>query len=380
MPPAIPDSPTIRINALVQRLKAEGHTVFNLGIGEPVIETPEVIRAAAKRAIDEDKTTYPPAAGIPELRQAIAQWLCESYSCSYTPDEIVVTPGGKSALFFLFQTLLNPGDDVMIVAPYWVSYPAIVGIFGGSPIFVETNERDQWKVTPELLESKFSEQTALLVLNNASNPTGVVYTRTELSSIVEWAKDKGIMVISDEVYSGLVYEGEFVSLGSFSYENILVVQSASKNFGMTGWRIGILAGNAGILKKVTALLGQSVSGVSTISQWALLEGIIHRNSISSLIHREFKTRRDACVRLFEELFGTKINLPASGLYVFIPISTFEETTESSVEWCERILQKTGVATIPGSAFGCEGYVRLSFGGNLSETEGGLRALAAYVKK
>ncbi len=382
MPFIIPESPTISINALAQKLKAEGRTIYNLSVGEPVIETPHIIRDAAKRSIDEDKTSYPPAAGIPELRTEIASWLSESYGCSYNSQNMVITPGGKSALYFLLQTILERDDEVLVISPYWVSYPAIIGIFGGISKFVETQPEDNWKVNIEALEATYSSQTKMLVLNNASNPTGVLYTRDELYSILAWAKEKGIIVISDEVYSGLVYEGEFVSCGSFTefQDSVYVIQSASKNFGMTGWRIGMLAGNVEIVKKVTALLSQSVSGVSTISQWALLEGLKHRDEICPLINREFKFRRDMCVGLITELFHVEIEAPVAGLYVFVPLSIFGATTESSVFWSERVLREAGVATVPGSVFGCEGYVRLSYGGNKEETVGGLRALSTYFKK
>ncbi|HRH23737.1 MAG TPA: aminotransferase class I/II-fold pyridoxal phosphate-dependent enzyme [Candidatus Magasanikbacteria bacterium] len=377
----IPESPTIRINALVQKLKAEGKVVYNLSVGEPVIATPQIIRDAARRAIDEDKTSYPPAAGIPELRSAVASWISESHGCSYTADQIVITPGGKSALYFLLQTILEKNDEVLVIAPYWVTYPAVISIFGGVPKIVETEPQAHWKVTVDALEAAYSTQTKILILNNASNPTGILYTRDELCAILTWAKEKGIVVISDEVYSGLVYEGEFVSCGSFKEfeDNVYVVQSASKNFGMTGWRIGILAGNSEVLKKVTAVLSQSVSGVTTISQWALLEGLRHKAEICSLINQEFKTRKDSCVRLIRELFRTEIEVPASGLYVFLPLTVFGSTNETSVEWTERILKEAGVATVPGSAFGMEGYVRLSFGGKIEETEAGLRALLVYFK-
>ena len=306
-------------------------------------------------------------------------WLSESYQCSYKSDEIIITPGGKSALFFLFQTLLEKEDEVLIIAPYWVSYPAIVGVFGGVPKIVDSNVENNWKVTVEDLERVYSSHTKFLVINTASNPTGVVYTKTELENILAWAHEKGIVVISDEVYSGLVYEGVFVSCGSFpAYrETVFVVQSASKNFGMTGWRIGILAGNSEVLKKVTALLSQSVSGVTTISQWALLEGVKHRREIIPLINQEFKARRDLCVSLINELFHTEIKAPASGLYVFVPLSIFGPTNETSVDWSERVLSEVGVATVPGSAFGCEGCVRLSFGGSSQEVEDGLRRLATF---
>ncbi|MBP9732533.1 MAG: pyridoxal phosphate-dependent aminotransferase [Candidatus Magasanikbacteria bacterium] len=378
----IPESPTISINALAHKLKAEGRSIYNLSVGEPVIETPHIIRDAAKRAIDEDKTSYPPAAGIPELRTEIASWLSESYRCSYNSQNIVITPGGKSALYFLLQTILERDDEVLVISPYWVSYPAIISIFGGVLKIVETKPEDSWKVSVEALEQAYSVQTKMLVLNNASNPTGVLYTRDELQSILEWAKEKGVIVISDEVYSGLVYEGEFVSCGSFTefQDSVYVIQSASKNFGMTGWRIGMLAGNVEIVKKVTALLSQSVSGVSTISQWALLEGLKHRDEISPLINREFTFRRDMCVGLIKELFHVEIEVPTAGLYVFVPLSIFGATTESSVVWSERVLREAGVAAVPGSAFGCEGYVRLSYGGNKEETVGGLRALANFFHK
>lgn len=379
MPLVIPESPTIKINTLVQKFKAEGKTIYNLSVGEPVIATPQIIRNAAKQAIDADKTSYPPAAGIPELRSAVASWLSESYACSYISEHIVITPGGKSALYFLLQTILQRNDEVLVISPYWVTYPAIISIFGGIPKIVETEPTSHWKVTVGALEAAYSTQTKILILNNASNPTGILYTRDELHAMLTWARAKGIVVISDEVYSGLVYEDEFVSCGSFTeFENgVYVIQSASKNFGMTGWRIGILAGNPEILKKVTALLSQSVSGVTTISQWALLEGLRHKAEICPLINQEFKTRRDSCVRLIRELFHTEIEVPASGLYVFLPLTVFGSTNDTSVDWSERILREAGVATVPGSAFGCEGYVRLSFGGNHEEVEKGLRVLHRY---
>lgn len=377
----IPPSATLAMNALAAQKKQAGERVYNLSVGEPIIDTPAVIVDAAVEALKKGKTYYTPAAGIPELRAAAAQWLNTQTGASYSAAETLVTNGGKYGLFGLCQALLEPGDEALIARPYWVTYPTQVSLVGATPVIIETTEQNNWKLTPEDVAAHATSNTRVLFLNNAANPTGSLYTKTEIRAILDAACSRNMMVISDEVYSGLVYDGQsFVSAAAFPEfrEHVVIVQSCSKNFAMTGWRVGFVFAPAALIHALDTLQGQSTSNTASVSQWAAVAALEHAGSITPAMCAEMQQRRDVCRDALREAFGVN-SAPASGLYAFIPLSALAVGATDSVSWCLKLLEEANVATVPGAAFGQEGYIRLSFGGKPNDIREAIRALGAWTK-
>ncbi|MEK7623471.1 MAG: aminotransferase class I/II-fold pyridoxal phosphate-dependent enzyme [Patescibacteria group bacterium] len=368
-------SATMVMNNMAMEKKAHGERVYNLSAGEPILPAHPAIAKAAREAIEQGKTLYPPVAGIPELRRVAAQWMRNQYGTRYEVANTLVTCGGKFAIFSALQAFIKPGDEVIIIAPYYVSYPSIIRLFGGIPKIVHTDPA-HWKATADQIEAVCTNKTRMLILNNGSNPTGVLYSRQELKVILAVAKKHNLMTISDEVYSALVYEGEYVSAGSFPefHDNLLLVQSCSKHFAMTGWRVGIVFGPEQAIKILANIQGQSTTGTSSVSQWAAVAAFTNADEISSTVREAMRKRRDTFVKTFIELFSCSLPSPASALYSFIPLSSFGTAEKSSVVFCERMMREANVALVPGLAFGAEGYARASFGASESELVEALRAL------
>lgn len=378
----IPPSATLAMNALAAEKKKNGETVYNLTVGEPMISTPDVIVHAAHQAMQDGKTLYTPAAGIPELREAAAELMRSSFASSYTKQNAIVTCGGKHGLLMTLQALLEPQDEVLIVAPYWVSYPSMVTLCGGVAKTLVTTEEHNWKIKPEDIAGACSSQTKILIFNNGGNPTGVLYTREEMKSILKVAADKNLIVISDEVYSGLVYDKqEFVSVSSFPEykESSVIIQSCSKHFAMTGWRVGFVFGPENLISTLETLQSQSTTGTSSISQWAALAAVQNASTLIPDIQTEMQKRRDAFVRNFKKYFDTDILIPEAGLYAFIPMSSFGVQEKNSTAWCMKVLEEANVVFVPGAPFGMDGYVRASFGGKIEDVEAGLKQLSEYLK-
>ena len=373
----IKPSATAVINNIVLEKKRRGEKIYSFNIGEPIMPTHQILKDAALLAIEEGKTTYAPSEGVMECRISACKWMNEMYKTSYDISQTLVTCGGKYGIFLLLQTLLQPLDEVLIISPYWVSYPGMVEIFGGVPVIVETQPEQNWKVTNDAIEKKCSSKTKLLIINNASNPTGVVYTKQELEEILEVAKKHNLIVISDEVYSGLTYEGDFISCGSFpQYINhVYVIQSCSKHFAMTGWRVGFVFANSTMIKKLAILQGQSITGTSTVSQWVARAALDNYETLMPLVHDEMIERRNVFVETWDKLFPQKISYPHSSLYTFIPTHFIDPQERNSVELCKKALEKVNVALVPGVAFGQEGYVRFSFGGTKESIVEALEQLA-----
>lgn len=390
-------SPTVVINSMAAEKRAQGERVYNLSVGEARLPTPEIVIEAATRAMKEGKTRYTPAEGIPELCVAATTWMNRMYGASYLQSETMITCGGKFAIFAILQALLEPGDEVIVPAPYWTSYQGITALFGGKMVAAATEEITtppagggsrpyvgrNWKLEISNLEKATTKKTKVFIFNNASNPTGVVYSKKEIEEILAWAKKKKLFVISDEVYSGLVYSGEdFVSAGSFREhrDHVAVVQSCSKHFAMTGWRVGMLFASASLIDVVSAIQTQSTTGTSTISQWAALAAIENAGEIIPRVRAAVRERRDAFVDEFQKQFGISIPAPSSGLYCFIPMKAFGVEETDSQEFCTAALREANVAMVPGVAFGVDGYVRCSFGEPEDELRAGVAALAEWVKK
>lgn len=375
-------SATMAINSLALQKKAAGERVYNLAAGEPMVATDPKVIEAATRAMNKGKTHYPPVAGIPELRAAASKWMNENYQTNFSSAECLVTAGGKFGLFALCQALLNPGDEVLIVAPYWVSYPSMVKMFGGVSKFINTKESLGWRVTIKDLAKAVTSKTKIIFFNNGSNPTGVLYSLDEIKEILAFAKEHDLLVVSDEVYSGLVYDDEeFVSCGSFPEyrERVVIVQSCSKHFAMTGWRVGFVLGPENLIKILATIQGQSTSGAASISQWAAVAAFVEAGAIVPRVREVMQKRRDFFLKTFEKLFSTKINTPSSGLYFFVPLKKLGSAEKDSAIFCRHILEVGNIAIVPGVAFGEESYARFSFGASEEELGEALGALARFLK-
>ncbi len=371
-------SATLAMNALAQAKKAKGERVYNLSAGEPMLAPHPAVIEAATNAMKAGKTRYPPVAGIPELLSLATAWSNDTYGTNYASKNALVTCGGKFGLYGLCQALLSPGDKVLIIAPYWVSYPSMVKMFGGEAVIVETSETNGWKLKIEDLRLKINAK--VLILNNGGNPTGVLYSRDEIKNILEWAKENGVVIISDEVYSGLTYDGEFVSCGSFPEysENVIIIQSCSKHFAMTGWRVGFVFGTEEIIQVLTNIQSQSTTGTASISQWAAVGALENAGTIIPHVNSEMKKRRDTLVEILQKYWDIKIFIP-SGLYAFVSMKSLGTQETDSVKFCTDVLEKANVAMVPGAPFGQEGYVRMSFGETEKELSEAVEALAKYLK-
>lgn len=377
----IPPSPTLAINSLVQKKLAAGEKIYNLSIGEPMVVTDAVVIAAAEQAMKNGQTHYAPALGIPELRTAASSWVNRMYKTNYEIANTLVTCGGKFGLYALARTVLGPGDEALVISPYWVSYPSLIEMTGARVNTICAQEINGWKITAEDLRTKITQNTTVIFFNNAGNPTGVLYSRAELESLIAVAVEHNILFISDEVYSGLTYEGDFVSAGSFPewQGNVVVIQSVSKHFAMTGWRVGIVFGAPELIKVLGDWQSQSTTGTSTISQWAAAAAFHNGERIAQQTAHEMKLRRDVLISSLKNELGIEIVPPAAGLYLFISLKNLGGTGTGSVAFCERVLSEANVALVSGAPFGAEGYARLSFGGEVGELESAVKALANYLK-
>lgn len=335
-------SATVTINSLAQAKKEKGERIFNLSAGEPLVETGHYFKNILDWVIEHRETHYPPVAGIPELRNESANWLNKTYDTNYTTANTLITCGGKFGIYLALQALLNPDDEVIIIAPYWVSYPSMVEIHKGKSVIIPTEEKNQWKTSPQAIQSACTSRTKLLILNNASNPTGVFYTKQELEKIVEVAQKNNLIILSDEVYSGMIYDNnKYTSFGSFKNysDNIIVAQSCSKNFAMTGWRVGVVYAPEPLIKVMTKLQGQSITGTSIVSQFAALEAMKNAGVIMPEIQKEMQNRRDIFIDTFNQLFNSNLQKPAASFYAFIPSRHSTQKQKAQLSSAKKLSKK-----------------------------------------
>lgn len=376
------ESATIAISTLATTLKAQGRDILSFSAGEPDFDTPEPIKLAAKAALDQGFTKYTQVAGIPELKQAIANKLERENGLHYEPKQILVSNGAKQSLFNVFQALIDTGDEVIIPAPYWVTYPELVTYSGGSNVFIETNEQNGFKITAESLRQAITSKTKALVLTTPSNPTGMVYTKQELESIAQVLQGSDIVVIADEMYEKLLYDGEFVSVGSISqdmFERTITINGLSKSVAMTGWRMGYCAcADTTLIKLMTNLQSQCTSNINSITQKAsiiALEGGVD-TQIESM-RQAFLARRDLAVAGINQIKGLRTLSPQGAFYLFISIGN--ACGGDSMEFCKQLLEQEGVALVPGSAFGADGFVRLSFACSTEQITAGIARIAHFMQ-
>ena len=359
-------SPTLTITAKAKELRAKGIDVIGFGAGEPDFDTPEFIKEACIKALKEGKTKYSPPAGIPELREAIAEKLLRENGVEYKPSEIVISSGAKMVLFLIFMAILDEGDEVLLPTPYWVTYPEQVRFFGGVPVEIHLSEESGFKLRLEDIKGKVSDRTKAIVINSPNNPTGAVYDEEELKKIAEFCVNRDIFIISDECYEHFTYgEERFVSVASLG-EDVkritFTVNAFSKTFSMTGWRIGYVACPEEFAKAIASLNSQSVSNVTTFAQYGALEALRNPESKRFISHMKetFRKRRDTAYRLLREIPSVSVVKPSGAFYLFPNFGEYSKKLGGDVKLSEYLLEEGKVATVPGSAFGMEGYLRLSF--------------------
>ena len=377
------DSVTVAINSIAQQKIDAGIKLSNLSAGEPRLSPHPLITQAVVEALEQGKTFYPPVSGISELKKLASDWMNNTYGCHFQEEHCLVVNGGKLGIYLLLQQVLQKEDEVIIASPYWVSYPSITRLFGGCPVIIETNEEEGWKMTPTSLKKACGIKSRVLILNNACNPTGMLYTKSELKALLKVAMEHDLLVVSDEVYSGLVYDDKpFVSCGEFNQyrDRVVVIQSCSKNFAMTGWRIGFVFAPPILIKQLTSLVSQSTSGVTTISQWAAVAALKQRDIVIPWVRENMRRRRNILIKAIQDYFGISLILPPASLYLFIGLHHFGVKNLTSTEFCKRALEVANVALVPGAAFGKEGFIRISFGANEQDLESGVKALADFCKR
>lgn len=377
---AVQPSSTLRVTALAKELRAQGKKVVNLAAGEPDFDTPPAVKQAAIQAIQEGFTKYTPTTGIPELKSAIIASLSQHRSLVYRPDQVAVTCGAKQALFNLLQVLVQGGEEVLIPSPYWVSYPEMVRLAGAAPVEVRTRPSDGFQLDPKVLERACTPQSRVLILNSPSNPTGTVLQGEILKKIAPLILERGLWVISDEIYSRLVYDGsDCPSIAAVSPElfaRTLVVDGVSKAYAMTGWRIGFLAGPAEVVEAAGRLQDHSTSNPSSISQRAALAALTGDQGPVRQMVEAFQERRDRMAARLSKIPKISFVKPEGAFYCFVDISA---TGLDSGLFAERLLKEALVAVIPGAGFGWDSHVRLSFAAGLQEMEEGLERLERFVR-
>lgn len=371
---------TLAIAAKAKAMKAAGIDVCSFSAGEPDFDTPEHIKAAAKQALDAGKTKYGPAAGEPKLREAIAHKLKTENNLDYSPENVIVTNGGKHSLFNLMMALLDPGDEVIIPSPYWLSYPEMVRLAAGVPVIVDTDAKNNYKITPEQLRQSITPKTRLFVLNSPSNPTGVVYTPAEIQAIAEVVVEADIWVVSDEIYEKILYDdAQHVSIASFSpeiFQRSFTSNGFAKAYSMTGWRIGYLAGPLEVIKATSTIQGHSTSNVCTFAQYGAIAALESSQDCVEEMRQAFAQRRQVMLERVQAIPNLSCPKPDGAFYVFIDIS---KTKLTSLEFCNALLESEQVAAIPGIAFGADNCIRLSYATDMTSIEKGMDRLDRFVR-
>lgn len=382
-------SVTLAITAKAKKLKEEGVDVVSFGAGEPDFNTPENIQEVAINAIKKGLTRYTPASGILDLKEAICEKLKEENSLDYRPSQIVVSNGAKHSLYNALMAICNPGDEVIVPVPYWVSYPELVKLADAEPVFVETREDNNFKYTREDILKAITSKTKAIIVNSPNNPTGVVYTREELQMIADIAVEKDIIVISDEIYEKLVYGGvkhvSIASLGDEIKDRTIVVNGMSKAYAMTGWRIGYTASSEEIAKIMSNVQSHATSNPNSIAQYASVEAIRGPQDDVIKMNKEFEKRRDYMVEKINSIEGISCKKPDGAFYVMINIADLKGKTikgysiNTSIDLCNALLESEKVAAIPGAAFGADDFIRLSYATSLDNIKEGLNRIENFLK-
>ena len=385
---AVRASTTLAVDSLAKQMKADGLDVVGFGTGEPDFNTPDNINMAGIRAICDGKTKYTPAAGIIPLRKAIAHRLKEDCGVDYDYTQIVVASGAKHSVYIALAAITNPGDEIIIPAPFWVSYYEMVRMVGGTPVIVEAGEEQNFKITAQQLEAAITDKTKCLMLNNPSNPTGMIYSAEELRAIADVCVKHDLYILADEIYYQLIYDGiEFTSIASLGEEvkeRTLLINGVSKSYAMTGWRVGYCAANKTLAKIMSNFLSHSTGAPSTISQWASVEALTGPQEGIEAMRLAFLERRDYIVKRINSIPGVSCIVPNGAFYVMMNIEQLIGKTlggkliENDDDFAVALLEKALVAVVPCSGFGMKNFVRWSYAASMENIEKGLDRLEKFV--
>ena len=381
---------TLAITAKADELKSQGVDVVSFGAGQPDFNTPENIIQAAIKAMHEGKTKYTAAGGILELKQTICNKFKNDNNLEYKPSQITISTGAKQCLANAFMAILNPEDEVLIPVPYWVSYPELVKLADGVPVLVETSKENNYKYTISDLEKATTDKTKAILINSPNNPTGTIYNEEELLEIANFAKQHNLLIISDEIYEKLIYDGEkhisIAALNEDAYERTIVINGVSKTYSMTGWRLGYVAASEKITKLMTSIQSHMTSNVNTIAQYAAIEALNGPIEDLNNMIKEFENRRNFMIYKLEKLNEVSIIKPSGAFYIMVNISSYLNTTfkeqviNNSVDFAKILLDEEKVAVIPGTGFGLDDYIRLSYATSMDIIENGIDRISTFLSK
>ncbi|WP_123054027.1 pyridoxal phosphate-dependent aminotransferase [Clostridium sp. JN-1] len=385
----IQPSITLAITAKAKEMKSKGIDVVGFGAGEPDFNTPKNIQNAAIEAIKKGYTKYTPASGIMELKKAIVDKFCSDNNLKYNTNQIIVSTGAKQCLANAFSAVLNPGDEVIIPIPYWVSYPELVKLADGVPVFAQTSEENGFKYTVDSLNKVLTEKTKMILINSPNNPTGTVYTKEELQAIADFARENDILILSDEIYEKLIYgNNKHISIASLSqdaYNRTIVINGVSKTYAMTGWRIGYAAASEEIVKLMSNIQSHTTSNPNSIAQYASVEALKSDSSDIDIMVQEFKRRRDFMIDRVNSIENISCRKPEGAFYAMMNISkVFGKKCDGleikdSLSFSQMLLEKQKVAVIPGAGFGVDNYVRLSYATSMENIKEGLNRIDEFIK-
>ncbi|HOP85208.1 MAG TPA: pyridoxal phosphate-dependent aminotransferase [Syntrophorhabdaceae bacterium] len=387
---ALKPSPTLAISAKEKALKAKGLDIAGFGAGEPDFDTPEHIKQAAIDAINKNFTRYTPASGMDELKDAVIEKFKRDNNLTYKREEIIISCGGKHALFNLFEALFQENDEVLVPSPYWVSYPPMIELTGAKPVIIETDEKEDYQVTPQLLKRHINKNTKAIILNYPSNPVGSVYYKENLEAIGKIAVENNLYIISDEIYEKITYD-EYVHTSIASFDNAfkertIICHGVSKTYAMTGWRIGFAAGPGHIIKAMANIQSQSTSNPTSVSQMAAIAALNGPQDFIPMMVREFKNRKDYLVKELLTIEGVTCYNPRGAFYVFPNFNSIigkrykDRVIDSSTSWTEVLLEDFHTAVVPGIEFGKEGYIRLSFATSMEVIKKGVERIKQAVNE
>ena len=385
---AISPYATLAINALYKQMQADGIDVVGFGAGEPDFNTPENIKAAGIAAIEENQTRYTPAAGLMPLRKAVCARMKEDLGLDYEPSQVVVASGAKHSVYAAIMVCCDPGDEVIIAAPYWLSYSEMVRMAGAVPVEVVASKEQHFKITAEQLEAAITPKTKMFMLNSPSNPTGMVYTKEELEALAAVCEKHGIYVLADDIYYKLVYDGiEYTSIASVSpamKEQCIIVNGVSKTYAMTGWRVGYTLSNETVAKAMSSYLSHSTGAPATPAQYAAIEALTGPQDSVETMRQEFEKRRDHLVERMNKVPGVSCLKPQGAFYVMMDMSGFVgkemygHVIENDVDFAQLFLEKGLVATVPTSAFAAPNYLRWSYATSLEQIDKGIDRLEKFI--
>jgi aspartate aminotransferase len=385
----ISPSVTLEITAKAKEMKAKGIDVISFGAGEPDFNTPENIQNKGIQAIKEGKTRYTPASGTNELKNAICNKLENDNDLAYNPSNIIISSGAKHSIYNALMAIINPGDEVIVSIPYWVSYPQMIKLAGGTPVYIQTKEENDFKYQMNDLNKALTKNTKAIIINSPNNPTGTIYNENELKNIADWAVKNNIFVISDEIYEKLIYDNEkhisIASLNDDIKDLTIVINGMSKAYAMTGWRIGYAAANEEIIKVMSNIQSHTTSNPCSISQYASVEGLSGNQNAVNEMKRHFEERRNFMVDKVNNIKGLSCRKPKGAFYVMVNFTNLKGKTikgikiDSSLDFAKLLLDEGKVAVIPGIGFGDDDYVRLSYATSMENIEEGLNRIKSIVE-